>query len=112
VGDEGLEIGFERIAGDSRCPLGVFCIWEGDAAALIFAQKPAIPRASFELHTHSSFQRDAKYEGYKITLLAVVPYPEIDVEIDPNDYVVTVVVTDAKAPAGITTWGKIKALYD
>jgi hypothetical protein len=111
VGNQGLRVGFTGIASDSRCPLDVVCVWEGDAAAQIWAEKPSQQRDDFQLHTNPQFQRAATYAGYWVSLLAVAPYPEIDLEIDPNDYVVTVVVTDASIPVRRATWGKIKALF-
>ena len=35
VGDTGLTVTFDRVAADSRCPVDVQCIWEGDATVVL-----------------------------------------------------------------------------
>jgi hypothetical protein len=35
---EALQIGFEDVSGDSRCPKGEQCIWEGDATVRVWLQ--------------------------------------------------------------------------
>lgn len=112
VGDEGLRVGFSAVPLDCRCPMGALCFWEGDAVADMWAERPLRPRADFKLHSNPTFDQDTKYEGYKIFLAAVNPYPIIDFNIDPNDYVVTVLVTKTSVPADGTTWGRIKSIYD
>jgi hypothetical protein len=112
VGDEGLRVGFDTVPLDSRCPLGAVCIWEGDAVADMWAERPLHPRAYFKLHSNPTFDQDTKYEGYKIFLVAINPYPIIDFRIDPNDYVITVLVTKTSVSTKGATWGRIKSIYD
>jgi hypothetical protein len=112
VGSEGLVVGFENILHDSRCPLGVFCIWEGDAGAQIWSDHPTEPKTVVELHTHGGFQRDFDFAGYNIALTKVIPYPVYGEFIDPDEYVVRLTVSGGPAaPVEDTTWSRIKALY-
>jgi hypothetical protein len=111
VGPEGLTVGFPRILGDSRCPLGVLCIWEGDAAGLVSAKLPSREGKEYDLHTHRSFQWKVTYHNYEVSLVNIAPYPYVDSPIPPEDYVVTLVVADVASPVDISTWGRIKALY-
>ncbi len=111
VGSEGLTIGFPRILGDSRCPLGVYCIWEGDAAGLVSTKLPSRERQEYDLHTHRSFQWKVTYHNYEVSLVNIEPYPYVDSPIPPEDYVVTLVVADVASPVNVSTWGRIKALY-
>lgn len=114
VGDEGLRVGFTGTASDGRCAIGVYCFWEGDAATKVWAEQPGEDRADLVLHTSSAFNRDAVYASYRITLLALDPYPVFEVPTDPDTYVVTLKVekiTSTITPVENTTWGKIKALY-
>jgi hypothetical protein len=108
---DGLTVGFDRILGDSRCPIGVYCIWEGDAAGNIWLRLPERDKQEFDLHTHRSFQWKVTYDGYVVALINIAPYPYYEVPIPPEDYVVTLRVNGDAAPARESTWGRIKALY-
>jgi hypothetical protein len=113
VGDDGLVVGFGTILRDSRCPYGVFCIWEGDAIAQIWADHPSETKTVVELHTHRDFEQEFDFGIYSIALTKVVPYPVYGEVIDPEDYVVVLTITgDSASPVENTTWSRIKALYE
>lgn len=107
-----LRVGFDGVPADSRCPEGALCFWEGDAIAKMWADQPFKERMTVELHTHRGFQWQFTYGNYRITLVGIAPYPKIDERIDPNDYVATILVADVSTPVDLTTWGRIKALYE
>jgi hypothetical protein len=77
IKDTDVTLSFEEIE-DSRCPTGVTCIWAGDAVVKIGVKSSDKPQSSLTLHTNSRFARDGEYEGYRITLTAVMPYPAGD----------------------------------
>lgn len=113
VGDEGMVLGFEAILADSRCPIGVWCFWEGDAAAALWLDIPDCPRQEFVLHTYWDYQQSVDLCLAVVELLDVQPYPDVnEPPIDPLDYVVTVVVQEA-GPTNTEprSWGQLKALY-
>ena len=89
---EGLELGFETIVSDSRCPRGVQCIRAGEATIRLAAEKAPSARASIELRTTAS-ESDATYGMYSIRLLSVNPYPDANRRIQPEEYEATLVVT-------------------
>ena len=109
---EDLQIGFEGVPMDSRCPEGVFCIWEGDAVATMWADNPSLEKVTAELHTHRGFQWQFTFGDFRITLVGVAPYPKIDERIDPNDYIATIIVTDVSTPVESISWGHIKVIYE
>ncbi|MFV0541850.1 MAG: hypothetical protein ACK5MZ_11575 [Aestuariibaculum sp.] len=78
---------------DSRCPTGVVCVWEGDAAAelSLMSETENIP---FTLHTHNTLRQDTIIKDLKIELLNISPYPNADIPIDPNDYLVELSITE------------------
>lgn len=92
VGNEGLKIGFDRVSNDSRCPADAYCVWEGDAEVLAWADAPGEPREDFDLHTNSGYRRETVVGPYVIRLLGLVPYPRSDTPPDPDKYVMTAVV--------------------
>ena len=74
---------------DSRCPIGVTCIWEGEARIELAITSPG--KDTLELSTHN--QLVASSGKYTFELIEVFPYPDIEKEIEPGDYKVTMVVT-------------------
>jgi hypothetical protein len=111
VESEPLTVGFEKVAADSRCPIGVLCCWEGDAAAEMWADLPELGREGFVLHSYHGLDYAIRYGNYVIELKRVSPDAEAGRPIDPKAYVVTVQVTGGKTPVTPTTWSRIKALY-
>jgi len=112
ITDAGIRVGFDHVASESRCAIGVLCIWEGNATARVWGEVSPENRSNFDLNTNSQFQTEAIYLAFVIRLLGVAPYPEDGVIIDPDDYEVTMVVQRVSAlPVNGRTWGAIKALY-
>ena len=89
----GLEITFEGVAEDSRCPAGVQCIWEGDAKVLLAVHAPGATPARVELHTSHRFAREAEHAGRRLTLVSVTPVPARDRPVAAKDYRVTLSVS-------------------
>src|SRR5215468_2762053 len=90
---EGLQITFDRVSEDSRCPIGVQCFWAGDAAASFTLQKPPAAAVHRTLHTSDRFERETEWEGFVVRLDDLKPYPKEGVTIAPDDYRATLVVT-------------------
>ena len=112
IGTEGLVVGFDELVSDSRCAIGLLCIWEGDASAQLWAKLPQETRQDFQLHTHYDFKWKFSYGDYEITLVGIAPYPVYEQPIPPGDYVATVRVDGGPAPVEESTWGRIKSLYN
>ena len=111
IGDAELSVGFDAITSDSRCPTGVWCFWEGDAAAGLWLALPGEPAQAFVLHTFGGFEQMLELGAYVISLQLVTPYPVVNVPIDPATYEVTLMVERAAVPTGERTWGTLKAQY-
>jgi len=90
---EGLQIGFEDVSGDSRCPKGERCIWEGDTTVRVWLQKAPGPKETRELHTSSKEQGAVSYLGYAVKLLRLDPYPVSGKTIERGEYRATLEVT-------------------
>ncbi len=112
VGLDGLMVGFEGVQVESRCPIGVFCVWEGDAECLLWMQPPGGEAEYFALHTYHVWDQHHDVGPYRMILLEVEPYPVFGEPIAPQDYFVTVLVTDYGPVDGDDpSWGAIKSLY-
>ena len=93
--DKDLRIDLEDII-DSRCPLSVICVWEGQAECafqLTFQNDMVV--------TDTLISRIGRPElaighlgEYKITLLDVSPYPEEPDQLEPEDYVIRLMVEE------------------
>lgn len=93
VASTGVRLTFERVAGDSRCPRGVTCVWEGDAVAVLRAEAAGAGGVVLQLHTNAQFARHGEAHGLVIRLQELAPYPDADRPIDPASYVATIAVT-------------------
>ena len=72
---------------DSRCPLGVVCIWQGTAIAKFSVtvndhQQP-VTLSTFKL---PGFPSDTILMGYKIEFVDLLPYPDINKSHDISEY--------------------------
>lgn len=114
IADAGFSVGFDHVVSDSRCPLNVDCIWEGNASARTWAEIPRTDRTFFDLNTNPQFRGEASFVGFIVRLLGVTPHPFDGVIIDPKDYIVTMVVVRDRVttPVEERTWGAIKALFE
>jgi hypothetical protein len=81
-----VRLAFTAVTGDSRCPLGVVCVWEGDAAVSIALTAGTGPTQPFELHSALD-PRFVDFAGVRVTLVGLSPYPREGESIDPDDYV-------------------------
>jgi hypothetical protein len=86
---EALQIGFEDVSADSRCPKGDQCTWEGDATVRVWLRTASETRETHELHTSSKEPVAASYRGYGISLLRLDPYPRSGRTIARGAYLAT-----------------------
>lgn len=92
VTDARLTLTLERVT-DSRCPVSVTCISEGDAVVRVALVARDGARTSVELHTSGSGRQDTTFQGHRIHLVRLAP-PKPDVAGLPADrYITTLVVT-------------------
>jgi hypothetical protein len=80
------KICFDTILADSRCAPGANCTWEGNATIKLSLALQDNKRHDFELNTNANFPIDTIIENIYILLTDLTPYPEISMEILPNDY--------------------------
>jgi hypothetical protein len=86
-----LRVGFVGVASDSRCPIGVVCVWEGNAAAELGLAAGSGPTTPQVLNT-SLDPGSVDFAGVRVTLVDVAPWPVDGQPTDPADYVATLSV--------------------
>jgi len=91
IRDSGLEITFNRVIEDSRCPKGVECVWAGNGKVEISIHFPGEEDLLQDLNTN--LEPKEKMAGkYKIRLVELQPYPEKSQEILPEKYRLKLIV--------------------
>ena len=85
-----LRVAFLGVAEDSRCPVDVTCVWEGDAAVEIGLTAGSGPTHLHVLHTAGVLEPKAvDFNGVRVTLVSIEPAPREGESIPEEDYVVT-----------------------
>jgi len=80
-----LHLSFLEVSGDSRCPVDVVCIWQGNAAveiAVSLGDGPSYPKT---LNTSAGIPA-VYFNGFRVTLLELLPEPRAGVPIPAKDY--------------------------
>jgi len=83
-----LSITFEELLEDSRCPDGATCVWAGNGRVSI-----KLNELQAELNTHLD-PKSIDLSGYEINLLSLAPYPEINNEIELEEYILEMMVSE------------------
>lgn len=76
--------------GDSRCPEGVVCVWQGEVTVKgEWTENNS--KSAFELHSVLTDQQKQP-EGYTIKLIDAKPYPKYGDDSRPEDLLVTLLI--------------------
>jgi hypothetical protein len=89
---ENLRIDFWNVAGDSRCPVDVVCVWEGEAIIELNIFKSGLGPRRFRLSTRAEGNA-VRFDQFLIKLLKVDPVPVSTEKTQISDYRVTLIVT-------------------
>jgi hypothetical protein len=79
---------------ESRCPIGVYCVWEGYARTTFSLDDKKDDHSEFVLHTLGAHEADTIIQGLRIELLGLAPYPVIDVEFPQSSYTATIAISE------------------
>jgi hypothetical protein len=86
-----VRIRFDTVRSDSRCPMDALCVRAGEAViALTIGRTGEVP-VGRELETTPA-RASTTFQNFTITLSSLAPYPRSDRQIQPGDYVATLVV--------------------
>ncbi|MDD2471896.1 MAG: hypothetical protein PHT28_03130 [Dehalococcoidales bacterium] len=91
--EDELEIRFEDILEDSRCPAGAQCVWEGRVSARVEFKDN---KDSYKMVlVQSGSAQDYVNETYKDYLITykITPYPRQNETIDKKDYRLLLVIS-------------------
>lgn len=87
--DETIQIRFDSILDDSRCPQGVQCVWAGRAiAGITFSQNGEMQNGALVMGdpAGTSYSNQATFGDFTVRLNQVRPHPVAEQKIQPKDY--------------------------
>ena len=91
VKGQDVEVGFESVTEDSRCPTSVQCVWMGEVKARL-----TFRRGGEETTTKEVREGEALVvPGFRVTLVRVTPYPTSTAKVPAPDYRATLKVSTA-----------------
>lgn len=89
--EENIAITFERVVSDSRCPMDVDCVWQGNAEIEVaFIHNDA--SSTVTLNTSLS-PTEISLSGYHIELIDLEPPASLSNPPEPDDYAVHLIIT-------------------
>lgn len=80
-----ITVKFIGVVEDSRCPIGVDCIWAGNAKIKIRVGGHGQKSAIFELNSNTG-PRFLEFAGRIIKFESLLPYPKADTPTVPTNY--------------------------
>lgn len=79
---------------DGRCPIGMICLWEGNARVKLIIQQPGKSISTFWLNTFDGFLTDTTVYGIRYELIDLLPYPEVDKDYSLDDFILHFKIND------------------
>ena len=86
-----LKLTFQRVEGDSRCPIDAVCVWAGDAEIALRIEQGS-QAAVAALHTTLE-PKQTIWNGYTIQFVSLAPSQSSASPIDPSRYQAQLLVT-------------------
>jgi len=83
-----LRVHFVGVQEDSRCPVDVVCVWQGNAAVAVGLAAGSGPSQPYVLNTGVE-PTSVDLGGTRLTLVGLAPEPRQGTSIPLEDYVVT-----------------------
>ena len=84
-----LSLSLMGVPEDSRCPLDVTCVWEGNAVVEVGLAAGSGPTVPLQMNT-SLDPRSVDWGDVRVTVLALEPAPVSETPIPQRDYQATV----------------------
>ncbi len=98
VDGHGLDLEFDDVTEDTRCPIGDRCIWAGQVSMRVSLTRGEESLGDVKLTSrvgeHDS--TDGKVDGFSIRLISLEPYPESGKQVPKTDYVATLMVSQGE----------------
>lgn len=93
VDGTGIRVTFRTVLEDSRCPVGVKCVWAGNAKVSLEIEGTAAGRTNIILNTELE-PRMMQLDAYEIRLISLAPTPREGISIAASEYFATLQVVE------------------
>ena len=110
VGTEEIEVGFQAVLGESRCPLDAMCWWQGWARIQLWLHSPGQDTIAMEPFIYgyvfkedSTAHKGVFSEEYTVTLLQLDPYPTAADTVQPGPEEYTALLSVSVNPVPLET---------
>ena len=94
VGDAGLRVSLKGVAPDSRCPVDVQCVWEGDAKVEVVIARAGSPDET-KLLSIKAPNNETRVGNLKIRFVGLTPVPRQADAGAPKNYLAEFVAEQA-----------------
>lgn len=92
VRDEPIKLKFVEVVGDSRCPTGATCVWEGEVTGVLEITFLDDTYTTTITQPGLTQQKSLRvFHKYEITY-NVLPHPELDKEIKDDEYLLQLII--------------------
>jgi hypothetical protein len=93
LGGTNARVTLAAVPADSRCPVDVTCVWQGDAHVRLEGTAPTTPTMEpIDLHTTLD-PKEATFAGWRIRLLDVAPQRTQQDNVRQQDYSVLLAIS-------------------
>ncbi|MDD4874422.1 MAG: hypothetical protein PHE15_05560 [Dehalococcoidales bacterium] len=86
IADEDLQVTFTGVSGDSRCPIGVVCVWAGEVKCLMMIEEGVYIYYLDFVHSGATDDYSHLNHGNYQYTFKVEPYPVYGQEIRDSEY--------------------------
>ncbi len=90
-----MRVRLVEVEEDSRCPVGVECIWAGNVRVALLVRGPGRTSRRVALNTASE-PREIKLKGRTLTISKVSPARVVNRDLRPRDYRVTLTLSGGR----------------
>lgn len=80
-----VDVFFARVPEDSRCPVDVVCVWEGNAVVELHMSVGKRPSEPIRLNSNLE-PRVVEWNGLQLRLIDLVPHPRSNAPPDPEGF--------------------------
>ena len=84
---------FQDVLSDSRCPIDVLCVWEGEVEVQLEYSNPEVNATRFSLSSVTNMDEQVGNYLFAMDNEVLPPQGTSDSTIDKEDYVITIIIT-------------------
>ncbi len=93
--DAGITVLFVDILEDSRCPVDVVCVWQGNAKVALDVRESGKGAQRIELNSTSD-PREVFFGDFRVDFVDIQPAKRSNQNVTKGDYILSLVVKDVR----------------